>query len=76
MLKYKKLTGVENGGGMILRERPRVDIELLGKLNTKRTNRLYVLRQIHVLLSKGISVYCQVKTFLSTLDTIATCLKT
>ena len=25
MLKHKKLTGVENGGGMILRERPRVN---------------------------------------------------
>ena len=41
MLK-QKITGVDNGGGMILRERPRANIELLGKLNTKLTNRPYV----------------------------------
>ena len=46
MLK-QKITGVDNGGGMILRERPRANIELLGKLNTKLT-----CTQIHVFYQK------------------------
>ena len=38
-------------------------IELLGKLNTKRTNRPYVLRHRNThFLPKGVNVYCQVKT--------------